>query len=197
MTRFSSCRALALLSALEASTQFHQLAVSLQLAINISADNLLRLPVADLALLHRPDSGDWAGLILEVTERQVVNNIEALKARSAKLQQAGVSMAIDNFALRTSCLGALKQLAFSEIKIDRSLVQGAASNAGDANICKTLIQLAHNFGSRAVAVGISTKAELQTLAGFDCDMGQGFLFSKPMTMQQIGASIANFTSRAS
>lgn len=188
---------LALLNALTASAQFHKLGVALQLAINISADNLLRLPVADLALLHRPDSGDWAGLILEVTERQVVNNIEALKARSAKLQQAGVSLAIDNFALRTSCLGALKQLAFSEIKIDRSLVQGAASNAGDANICKTLIQLAHNFGSRAVAVGISTKAELQTLAGFDCDMGQGFLFSKPMTMQQIGASIANFTSQAS
>ncbi len=187
---------LALLSALKASTQFHQAAVSLQVAINISADNLLRLPVADLALLHRPESGDWPGLLLEVTERQVVNNIEGLKARLPRLQQAGVSMAIDNFALRTSCLSALKQIPFAEIKIDRSLVQSSASNTGDANICKTLIQLAHNFGSRAVAVGISTKAELQTFSGFDCDMGQGFLFSKPTTMQQISASIANFKSRA-
>ena len=138
---------LALLSALKASTQFHQAAVSLQVAINISADNLLRLPVADLALLHRPESGDWPGLLLEVTERQVVNNIEGLKARLPRLQQAGVSIAIDNFTLRTSCLSALKQIPFAEIKIDRSLVQSSASNTGDANICKTLIQLAHNFGS--------------------------------------------------
>ena len=130
-------------------------------------------------------------------ERQVVNNIEALKARAPKLQQSGVSIAIDNFTLKTPCLSAFQQLPFSEIKIDRSIVQGAASNTGAANICKTLIQLAHNFGSRAVAVGISTKTELLALSEFECDMGQGFLFGKPMTMQQITASAANFRNQVS
>jgi EAL domain-containing protein (putative c-di-GMP-specific phosphodiesterase class I) len=58
---------------------------------------LLRLPISDLVLMHRPERSDWVGLLLEIPERQVVNKIELLKLRVPKLQQAGVSMAIDNF----------------------------------------------------------------------------------------------------
>jgi len=185
---------LALVKALKASAHFLELGIALQPAINIGADELLRLPICDLVTMHRPERGDWPGLILEVPERQVINKIDHLKARASSLRQAGVSIAIDNVGCGSSCLGILNQLPFSELKIDRSLVKGAV-NAGNANICKTIIQMAHNFGGRATAVGISTEAELRTLLGFDCDFGQGFLFGKPMTIEQIDGLIANFKSQ--
>ena len=182
---------LALLDALRASAHFHDSGARLQLAININMDNLLALPISDLVLLHRPESADWAGLLLEIPERQVINKIERLKARAINLQQAGVSLAIDNFGRGASSLDILNQVAFSEIKIDRSLVDGCATNSGNAKICKTLIQMAHNFGCRAVAVGISAEADFQTVLSLDCDMGQGFLLGKPMSVKQIDAMIAN------
>jgi EAL domain-containing protein (putative c-di-GMP-specific phosphodiesterase class I) len=186
---------LAVVDAVRASRHFLDLGIALQLAVNIGIDNLLRLPIADMVTLHRPERNDWPGLILEITERQVVNRIEILKARIAKLQKAGVSIAIDNFACRSSSLEVLNQIHFAEIKIERSLIQACATDAGAANICKTLIQMAHNFGSRAVAVGISTEAELQTVMRLGCDAGQGYLLGKPMTVQQIDALIAGFKSR--
>jgi len=182
---------LALVSALRASAHFHETGAGLPLAINISVDNLLELPISDLVLMHRPECHNWAGLLLEVPERQVNNKIEHLKARAPKLKQSGVSIAIDNFGRGSSCLNTLNQVAFSEIKIDRSLVEGCASNSGNAKICLTLIQMAHNFGCRAVAVGISAEADFQTVSQFDCDMGQGFLLGKPMSEQQIDALIAS------
>jgi EAL domain len=100
----------ALVDAIRASAHFHQTGIALQIAINISADNLLALPISDLALMHRPERGDWAGIILEVPERQVVNKIEALKTRAPKLQESGVSIAIDNFGRGSTSLTVLNQI---------------------------------------------------------------------------------------
>lgn len=183
---------LALVEALRASAHFHENGIRLQLAINIGVDNLLKLPVSDLVLMHRPECTDWAGLLLEVPERQVVSKIELLKARAPKLQQSGVSIAIDNAGRSSSCLHVLDQIAFAEIKIDRSIVKECATNSGNAKICKTLIQMAHNFGCRAVAVGISTEADFQAVARLDCDVGQGFLLGKPMSVREIDVLIASF-----
>jgi EAL domain-containing protein (putative c-di-GMP-specific phosphodiesterase class I) len=182
---------LALVSALKASAHFHRSGVPLQFAINISADNLLALPIADLVLMHRPEGDGWTGILLEVSERQVVNRIERLKARCAKLQEAGASIAIDNFGRGSLCLDIMNQISFAEIKIDRSLVQDCATNPGNLKICKTAIHMAHNFGSKAVAVGISTASDLGRLLELDCDLGQGFLLGKPMGLQQIADQISN------
>jgi len=187
---------LALVRALKASAHFLELGIALEAAINIGADELLRLPICDLVMMHRPERGDWPGLILEVPERQVINKIDHLKARAPSLRQAGVSIAIDNVGRGSSRLGILNQLPFSELKIDPSLVKGGAASGGNANMCKTIIQMAHNFGGRATAVGISTEADLRTLSGSDCDFGQGFLFGKPMTIEQIDGLIANFKGQA-
>ncbi len=186
---------LALVNALMASVQFHKLGVGIGVAINISVENLRQLAVADVVLLHRPEHNSWAGLVLEIPERQVVNKIELLKARLPKLQQSGVSIAIDNFGCGSTHVHTLSEIPISEIKIDRSLVQDCATNTNKANLCKTFAQMARNFGSRAVAVGISTEADLRTVCNFDCDYGQGFLLGKPMGADEINTLIANFKSR--
>lgn len=183
---------LALVNALSASAHFHEIGISLIPAINIGMENLLQLPIADLVLKHRPQSRDWAGLLLEIPERQVVNKIEFLKARAPKLQQCGVSIAIDNFGRGPTYLGIFNEIPFSEIKMDRSLVESCATNESAGKICKSFVQLAHNFGIRATAVGISNEADLRTLREFGCDIGQGFLLGDPVTMREIDALIARF-----
>jgi EAL domain-containing protein (putative c-di-GMP-specific phosphodiesterase class I) len=183
---------LALLKAMKASVHIHNQGVGLSISINISVDDLLKIPIPDVVMLHRPEDKSWAGVVLEVPERQVVNRIELLKARLPKLQQAGISLAIDNFGRTSTSLEMMNEIGFAEIKIDRTLVEGCATNTGHMKICKTLIQMAHNFGSRAVAVGVSNKDDLRTLTELDCDVGQGFLLGKPMTVRQIDEMIASY-----
>lgn len=187
---------LAVINALKTSAHFHKLGVALEISINITADVLLQLPMADLILLHRPECSDWAGLILEIPERQIVNKRESLQARLPKLRQCGASIAIDNFGRGSFSFEAISQMPFSEIKIDRSLVEGCGNVSTNANICKTIIQIAHNFGGRAAAVGVSTPADLQLLTRLGCDTGQGFLLGKPMTVQQLDGLVAGFLSHA-
>ena len=128
----------------------------LKFAININVETLAKLPVAILIEKHRPPDDQWPGLVFDVTETQVLTKTALLKSRIAGLHQAGVSLAIDNFGRGNSSFGLFKELSFSELKIDQSFVQGCASNQDNANICKSMIELAHNFGSKASAVGIET-----------------------------------------
>ncbi len=187
---------LALIDAVKSSAHFLQLGIALRPSINIGMRALLRLPIADLVLMHRPEQVDWPGLTLEVPAQQLANMIEALKTRLPRLQQSGVSIAIDNFGLRAFDLSLLNELPLAEIKIDRALVEGCASNPGNANMCKTIVQMAHNFGAKAAAVGISTAADLQQLAEFGCDFGQGFLLGKPLVRQQMDALILSVKGQA-
>jgi EAL domain-containing protein (putative c-di-GMP-specific phosphodiesterase class I) len=181
---------LALIEAVRSTAHFLQNGIKLLHSINIGLIPLLRLPIADLVLLHRPERTDWPGLLLEVPAQQVATKFDSLKARIPRLQQTGISIALDNFGLRAFDLKLLNEIPFAEIKIDRTLVEGCASSPGNANMCKTIIQMAHNFGSKAVGVGISAEADLRQLAQFGCDMGQGFLLGKPMDRQQMDAVVS-------
>jgi len=183
---------IALVNGIKASARFQEAGIALQVAVNMSVDVLLQLPIADLVLMHRPERSDWPGVILEAPERQVASKIRSLKARFPGLQQSKVAIAIDNFGRGSFCLATMNEMPFAEIKIDRTLVEGCAGNAAHANICKTIVQMAHNFGSRAVAVGISTEADLKALLALDCDCGQGFLLGKPISMRELDSWISKF-----
>jgi EAL domain-containing protein (putative c-di-GMP-specific phosphodiesterase class I) len=179
----------AIASAVKASTAFFNAGVPLKFAININVETLAKLPIAILIEKYRPPDDQWPGLVFDVTETQVLTKTALLKARMSGLQQAGVSVAIDNFGRGNSSFGIFKELAFSEIKLDRSIIGGCAESKVTANMCKTMIELAHNFGSKASAVGIETREDAQALAGLGCDNGQGYLFAKPMTEQELMAMV--------
>jgi EAL domain-containing protein (putative c-di-GMP-specific phosphodiesterase class I) len=179
----------AIASAVKVSAAFFNAGVPLKFAININVETLAKLPVAILVEKYRPPDDHWPGLVFDVTEMQVLTKTPLLKARMAGLHQASVSVAIDNFGRGNSSFGIFKELAFSEIKLDRSIIHACAENQGSANICKTMIELAHNFGSKASAVGIETREDAQALASLGCDNGQGYLFAKPMTEQELMAMV--------
>jgi EAL domain-containing protein (putative c-di-GMP-specific phosphodiesterase class I) len=177
--------ALAIASTIKTSAAFFNAGVPLKFAININVETLAKLPVAILVEKHRPQDDQWPGLVFDVTETQVLSKTALLKSRVPSLQQASILLAIDNFGRGNSAFGIFKELPFAEMKIDRSFVQGCSNDKGNARICKSMIDLAHTFGSKAVAVGIETNEDAQAFAGLGCDIGQGYLFAKPMTEQEL------------
>jgi EAL domain-containing protein (putative c-di-GMP-specific phosphodiesterase class I) len=120
-----------------------------------------------------------------VTETQVLNKITILREKFHELGKYGISLAIDNFGRGNSSFSLFRYLQFAEIKIDASFVQGCAMNAGNANVCKSMIQIAHNFSRRAAAVGVETGEDAQELAKLGCDFVQGYIFGKPMPDRQL------------
>ena len=180
----------ALVNAARSSVHFHQLGLAMQISINIGVDNLLSLPISDIVSRYRPERSDWGGVLLEITGRQLVNKSATLTRLLAELQEAKIPIAMDNFGVGALYFDVLNQIKCAEIKIDRSLVEGCAGDAAKRRICKTIIQLAHNFGAQAVAVGVSNEADFNTLTALDCDLAQGFLFGKPMTVGEIDSLIA-------
>ena len=176
---------LALEHALKASANFERRGIPLAIALNMSVESLLKLPVEELVRKHRPQGGQPPGLVIEITERQAINRINMLKAKSAELANCGVSLAIDHCGRGHSSFQMLNQIPISEIKIDNCFVRDCDKDRARANVCKTIIQMAHNFSAKATAVGIETAAEAQQLATQECDFTQGYLFGKPMTEQQL------------
>jgi EAL domain-containing protein (putative c-di-GMP-specific phosphodiesterase class I)/AmiR/NasT family two-component response regulator len=172
-------------SALRTSSRLFAAGLDVRVAINVSVDTLARLPVAELALKHRPTDRRWPGLVIDVAETQALSRVPLLKSRLAEIQRSGVMLAIDSFGRGHSSFEIFGQLPFAEFKIDRSFVNGCADDPGRSKICKAMIQLAHSFGARAVAVGIETNTDAQHLQDIGCDIGQGYLFGKPMPEQEL------------
>jgi EAL domain-containing protein (putative c-di-GMP-specific phosphodiesterase class I) len=176
----------ALVSAFQLGAKFDELGISMQIAINLNVESMLKLPIAELVLKHRPERKQPSPSILfDVTETQVINKVTVLREKFNELGKYGISLAIDNFGRGNSSFSLFRYLPFSEIKIDPSFVQGCASNAGNANVCKSMIQIAHNFSRSAVAVGIETSEDAKALVELGCDLVQGYMFGKPMTERQL------------
>lgn len=174
----------ALLATLCDWTMFDEAGFNLHLAINVPVGVLLKLPIAQLVNEYRPQSEQWPGLIVEVTEDQIVRDIALANEIAAQLRISGVSIAIDDFGAGYSSLSSLRDLPFAELKIDRSFVRNCATDATNAAICQTAIDLAHRFGSGAVAEGIENQADLQALMVMGCDFGQGVLIAPPMPKER-------------
>ena len=145
---------------------------------------LVKLDVPAIVKAHRSPSEPWPGLIIDVTEEQIVTDL-ALAANIAKeLGQYKVRLAIDDFGRGYSSLARLKELPFAELKLDRSFVTNCGTDKVNAPLCKTVIDLAHNFGSVAVAIGIEKAADAVALVSMGCDYGQGFLLGQPMPAER-------------
>jgi EAL domain-containing protein (putative c-di-GMP-specific phosphodiesterase class I) len=169
-----------LLAALNDWPVFEDAGFNLELSINVPISVLHKLPIAELVAKHRPQSERWAGLIVDVTEDQIVRDIALAQEVATQLAVSDIKIAIDDFGAGYSSLSSLRQLPFKELKIDRSFVTGCSLDATNAAICQTAIDLAHRFGSDAVAEGVETQTDLQALMVMGCDYGQGVLMSPPM-----------------
>ena len=174
----------ALLATLLDWTMFDEAGFNLHLAINVPVNVLLKLPIPQLVAEYRPKSDRWPGLILEVTEDQIVRDTALANEIATELRVSGITIALDEFGAGYSSFSSLRALPFAELKIDQSFVTGCATDAANGAICQTAIDLAHRFGSAAVAEGVESSADLQTLMVMGCDFGQGPLIAPPMPKER-------------
>ena len=101
-----------------------------------------------------------------------------------ELRALHCSLALDDFGAGYSSLARLRQLPFSELKIDRTYVTDCHIDRVNAGLCETIVELAKRFDLKTVAEGIETPHESHKLQGIGCDIGQGYLFAKPMAKDQ-------------
>ena len=177
----------ALLTVLRDWTIFDAAGFNLRLSINVPVHLLVWLPIAKIVTENRPKADYWPGLIVEVTEDQIVRDIRRSQEIAANLRVSGITVAIDDFGAGYSSFSSLRELTFAELKINRSFVTGCATEPTNAAICQTAIDLAHRFGSAAVAEGIESVADLQAMQIMGCDFGQGHLIAPPMATKEFMA----------
>ncbi len=154
--------------------------VSLKLSVNVPASAFVKLPIAKMLREERPTAETWPGLILEVTEDEVMHDLKIAQEVADELRALNCSLALDDFGAGYSSLARLRQLPFSELKIDRSYVTNCHADKVNGGLCETIVELAKRFELKTVAEGIESTHEAHKLQGIGCDIGQGYLFAKPM-----------------
>jgi EAL domain-containing protein (putative c-di-GMP-specific phosphodiesterase class I) len=119
-------------------------------------------------------------LTLEITEGSLFAESEASARAVAELLELGVRLSIDDFGTGYSSLTHLKRLPVTEIKIDRTFVRDLVRVGHDETIVRSIVDLGHSLGCGIVAEGIEDGETLDRLRTIGCDLGQGFLISRPL-----------------
>jgi diguanylate cyclase (GGDEF)-like protein len=160
-----------------------------RLAINLSA---LQFALPDLAQrLQRAlaEHGLAPGLLeVEITETAAMRDVESSAATLAELRRLGVHVSIDDFGSGYSSLLYLHRFAVDAIKIDRSFVASIGADAQGEAICDAVLRLGHALGTRVIAEGVETEAQLEFLKRRRCDEAQGYLIGKPVAAEEFERS---------
>jgi diguanylate cyclase (GGDEF)-like protein len=130
-----------------------------------------------------------ARLCLEMTETAFVGEWGDVQATLSALSRLGVRLALDDFGTGYSSLAHLQRMKVDVLKIDRSFVAQIGRSPRDREIVAAVTAMSHALGITVVGEGIETSHQLDTLAGLDCDQGQGFLFARPLLPEAVVALV--------
>src|SRR5712692_6581132 len=158
--------------------------MSVKLSGNVPVSALVKLPIPEILRKERPRARNWPGLIMEVTEDEIIHDLKIANDVADALRAFNCTLALDDFGAGYSSLARLRQLPFSELKIDRSYVTNCHIDRVNAGLCETICELGQRFGLKTVAEGIETTHECHKLQAIGCNVGQGYLFAKPMPKGQ-------------
>lgn len=157
---------------------------SCYLAVNVSIHQLIQPDFAErVRALCRQYTILPHCLELEITEGGLAQHPDNITAILNELQQAGVGLAIDDFGTDYSSLGRLKSFNVDLLKIDRSFVNDMTTKSDDAAIVKAIIDLGNALGLKTLAEGVETMEQFELLKQLGCARGQGYLFGKPMAVE--------------
>lgn len=169
--------------------------LDLDIAVNLSALSLddCLLPERVRRLLADYE-GFSARLILELTESEISDEPLHL-ATMSRLRMCGVSLSIDDFGTGHSTLARVQRFPFTELKVDRMFVSGAADNSESRAILDSSAGLAHRLDMSVVAEGIETWEDWDTAVASGCDVGQGYLIGRPVPADQLADSLRDWQQR--
>jgi diguanylate cyclase (GGDEF)-like protein len=158
----------------------------LDLAVNLSGHQLGDPRLVETVARSLHETGiEPSRLCLEITESVLMRDAAAAAATLHRLHDLGVRLAVDDFGTGYSSLLYLRRFPVQVLKLDQTFVSGIVSNPEDATIVRATIELAHALGLEALAEGVERSDQLDLLEGMGCDLGQGFLWSKPVPAEEI------------
>ncbi|MGY6274636.1 putative bifunctional diguanylate cyclase/phosphodiesterase [Methylomonas sp. MgM2] len=163
--------------------EWHRRGLELVVSINLSARDLHDPELSDIIAGTAAAAGiqpDW--IMLEITESSIMSDPERTLEIVQRLHQMGYQFSIDDFGTGYSSLGYLKKMPLTELKIDKSFIIDMLQSENDSVIVKATINLAHNLGLTVTAEGVESQDVLTLLNSYDCDIAQGFYFSKPVSV---------------
>ena len=154
---------------------------SLTMSVNVSGRQLDEPDFVEDVRLALADTGlDPASLVLEITESVLMRDTDTVVRRLHELKSLGVGLAIDDFGTGYSSLGYLKSFPVDILKVDRSFVSDISCKSRDASLAETVVRMGATLDLRTVAEGVELEAQADQLEALGCNVGQGFLFAKPL-----------------
>ena len=156
-----------------------------QLAVNVSASQFSQPNfVSNVIRLINETGINPMRLKLELTESMALNNLKETIEKMNTLREIGVRFSMDDFGTGHSSLSILKKLPIEQLKIDQSFVRDISKDSDDAVIVQTIIAMAQNLGLKIIAEGVETEEQCLFLEQHGCQHYQGYLFSKPVPIEQ-------------
>lgn len=156
-------------------------AKNVTLAVNLSARQFSQPDLLDMTREILDNTGFPAeNLRLEVTETAIMDNLQIAIQKLKKIRKLGVKIAVDDFGIGYSSLSQLQALPVDVLKVDQSFVMRMEDDSESKAIVKMVIALAHTLGLDVVAEGVETEGQMNMLHAMNCNMVQGFLFSRPV-----------------
>lgn len=162
------------------------LGLDIKLAINLSARQLCKKNAAEQLINLAQEYGiSPCKLILEITEKSVIENADTIKTQLKKLHQAGFPITIDDFGTGYSSLSILNEFPIDTVKIDCSLIKRAAPDNVCAKTISAIIQIANSLQLQLIAEGVETTMQRDLLQSLGCTQMQGYYFSRPLPDQAL------------
>ena len=166
-----------------------QFDIDLQLSLNTSSMQWIDEAAAMSQWLShlRKESISGSAIALEITEGLLMDARDRVTNRLLDFHNAEVQIAIDDFGNGYSSLSYLKQFEIDYLKIDQSFVRNLERDSNDLALCEAFILMAHALGIKVIAEGVETGTQDKILKGFNCDYGQGYLYSRPVPARDFEA----------
>lgn len=162
---------------------FAALGLPMKLSVNMPVSIIAGADFPRLVRELLPRRVDFPGLIIEITEDEVIGDAAKISEVAIQLKLCGVGLSVDDVGTAHSGLSRFLDVPFEEVKIDRRFVQGGAMDDGKRALCKMMVDLGHQFNTVVCAEGVEGQADLEMLAEIGCDLAQGFLLGRPATVK--------------
>ena len=168
----------------------------LHIAINLSPKQFSDPDlVGSIAAILHEEGIPACQLELELTESLLLDATDDTRQQLERLKNLGLTLAMDDFGTGYSSLSYLKKFPIDVIKIDRSFIKDIPDNQDDMEITSAVIAMAHNLKLQVVAEGVETAAQLAFLRRNRCDIGQGYLFDRPIPSHDLPSSLQRYPCR--
>ncbi len=179
-------------AATEALKWQQEFGLSLRVAVNVSSRQFAKYNLADSVLQLLQQTGILPEMLeLEITEGLLMQTDESIISVLSELRGMGVRLSIDDFGTGYSSLSYLKRFPINTLKIDRAFIQNLTIDREDSVLVKAIIAMAHGLGMEVIAEGVEEVEQLEFIKRYDCNLVQGYYFSKALPADEFSAYISH------